>query len=120
MSDIEKRIGGKITEIRLAQKFTQAQLAEKNNVSVETISRLERGVSFPSLITIANIANSLNIPLKTFFEFDEHQAKDKSFERELSKLTAFLRTLNKKEIVIVHKTLKTIFKSLDKIGAAHG
>lgn len=114
MSDIEKRIGGKITEIRLAQKFTQAQLAEKNNVSVETISRLERGVSFPSLITIANIANSLNVPLKAFFEFDEHQPKNKSFERELSKLTAFLRTLNKKEVVLIHKALRAIFRSLDK------
>ena len=32
MSDIEKRIGGKITEIRLSQKLTQAQLAEKVNL----------------------------------------------------------------------------------------
>lgn len=112
MSGIEKRIGGKITEIRLSQKFTQAQLAEKVNLSIETISRMERGVSFPSLKTIEIIADSLNVPLKCFFEFDEHASQNRSFERELSKLIGFLRTLSKKEVMLVHKTLKIVFKSL--------
>jgi len=67
MAGIEKRIGVKITEIRLTRKLTQAQLAEKVNVSVETISRLGRGVSIPSLKTLGNIAQSLNTPLKSFF-----------------------------------------------------
>ncbi len=89
MSDLEKRIGGKITKIRSAKKLTQAQLAEKVNFSVESISRMERGVSFPSLKTMENIAEVLNVPLKNFFDFDEHPSKDKSYERELSKLIAF-------------------------------
>ena len=112
MSDIEKRIGGKITEIRLSQKLTQAQLAEKVNLSIETISRMERGVVFPSLKTIEIIANSLNVPLKSFFDFDECPSQDKSFERELSKVVGFLRTLSKKEIMLVHKILKVVFKRL--------
>jgi len=112
MSGIEKRLGAKITEIRLSQKLTQAHLAEKVNVSVETISRMERGVSFPSLKTLENIAHSLNTPLKAFFEFDGDQPKSQSFERDLSKLTAFLRTLNKKDINIVHEILKVVFKKI--------
>ena len=112
MSGIEKRIGGRITEIRLSQKLTQAQLAEKVNLSVETISRMERGVAFPSLKTIEIIAGSLNVPLKSFFEFDEHPSQDKSFERELSKLIGFLRSLRKKEITLVHKILKVVFKNV--------
>lgn len=112
MSGIEKRIGGKITEIRLSQRLTQAQLAEKVNLSIETISRMERGVNFPSLKTIEIIANSLDVPLKSFFEFDEHPSQGKLFERELSKLIGFLRTLSKKEINLVHKVLKVVFKHL--------
>lgn len=112
MSGIEKRIGGKITEIRLSQKLTQAQLAEKVNLSIETISRMERGVSFPSLKTIEIIADSLNVPLKYFFEFDEHASQNRSFERELSKFIGFLRTLSKKEVMLVHKILKIVFKRL--------
>jgi len=112
MSSFEKQIGGKLTEIRLSQKLTQAQLAEKVNLSVESISRLERGVAFPSLKTMETIANALNVKLKDFFQFNEDTPKDKSFERELSKLIAFLRTLNKKEVKLAHQILKDIFKTL--------
>jgi transcriptional regulator with XRE-family HTH domain len=112
MSAIEKRIGGKITEIRLERKLTQPELAEKINVSVETISRMERGVTFPSLKTVEKISKTLDVPLKTFFDFDEFQSKDKSFERELSKLIAFLRTLREEEITMIYKILKVVFKTL--------
>ena len=73
---------------------------------------MERGVAFPSLKSIEIIADSLNVPLKSFFDFDEYLSQDKSFERELSKLIAFLRTLRKKEIILVHKVLKVVFKNL--------
>ena len=112
MTDIEKQIGGKITEIRLAQKLTQAQLAEKVDLSVVTISRMERGVSFPSLKTIEKIANALDVPLWEFFCFDEHKPKDADFERELSKLISFLRTLKKQDIILIHRVLKIVWKSL--------
>jgi len=116
MSDIEKLIGGKITEVRLLKKMTQAQLAEKVNVSVETISRMERGVAFPSLKTMDKIANALNVALKDFFDFGDNnvKVKDKAYEREISKINAFLRTLNKKEISVAHKVLKDIFGRLVK------
>ncbi|KKM15467.1 hypothetical protein LCGC14_1695770, partial [marine sediment metagenome] len=63
MSSIEKWIGARITGVRLSRKLTQAQLAEKVDVSVETISRMERGVSFPSLRSLENIAHALDTPL---------------------------------------------------------
>jgi transcriptional regulator with XRE-family HTH domain len=114
MAGIEKRIGAKITEIRLTRKLTQAQLAEKVSVSVETVSRLERGVSMPSLKTLEDIAQALDIPLKSFFEFDNRISKNQTFERELSKLTAFLRTLSRQEITLILEILNVIFKKLDK------
>ena len=112
MSDLERRIGGKITEIRLSKRLTQAQLAEKVGVSIETISRMERGINFPSLKTLENIADALDEHLKTFFDFDDHPSKDKSYERELSKLIGFLRTLDKKEVKLAHEILKSVFRSL--------
>lgn len=110
MSSIEKWIGARITGVRLSRKLTQAQLAEKVDVSVETISRMERGVSFPSLRSLENIAHALDTPLKTFFEFEEGPPKDHAFERELSKLTAFLRTMRRKDIALLYKILKVIYK----------
>ncbi len=112
MSAIEKRIGAKITELRLEKKQTQPQLAEKINVSVETISRLERGVNFPSLKTIEKISMVLDVPMKTFFDFGEAQPKSSSFERELSKFIAYLRTLEEKEISLIHKVSRAALKTL--------
>lgn len=112
MSNIEKRIGSMITGVRLSQKLTQAQLAEKADLSVESISRMERGITLPSLKTLEKIANSLNAPLKTFFDFDEHHPKNPPYERELSKLISSLRTLSEKEITLLHDILRVILKKL--------
>lgn len=112
MCSIERRLGSKITEIRLSQKLTQSRLAEKVNVSVETISRMERGVSFPSIKTLENIAMSLKVPLKNFFEFNDDQPRDQLTERELAKLTAFLRTLDRKDLTLIHEILKVVFKKV--------
>lgn len=114
MAGLGKKIGAKIAELRLLRKLTQAQLAEKINVSVETISRMERGVTFPSLKTIENVAKALDTPLKTFFEFDSFTPVDQTFERELAKLTAFLRTRKEDELSRIHKVLKVVFEDDDK------
>lgn len=114
MSVTERRIGAKITELRLSMKITQAELAEKINTSVETISRLERGVSFPSLKTLEHISTALNAPLKNFFDFDGHEPRDKDFERELSKFLSFLRTLDRRNIALLNDILKTVFKKIAK------
>ena len=109
MPSVEKLVGAKITEVRISKRLTQAQLSEIVDVSVETISRLERGVSMPSLKTLENIAQALGAPLKSFFDFDEKPSETKTFERELSKLIAFLRTLNIKQIKLIREVLKTTF-----------
>lgn len=112
MPDIEKKIGGKVTELRLEKKMTQVELAEKVGISVESISRLERGVSFPSLKRIYEISLVLNIEMKAFFDFDKHEAQDKTFERELSKFISFLRTLDEKQVNQIHKISKAAVKIL--------
>lgn len=110
MSGIGKKLGPKITEARLSLKLTQSQLAEKVDVSVETISRIERGVSFPSLKTIEKIAVVLKVPLKTLFEFESDQSRNQRCERELAKLIGCLRTLDNKDIKLIHEILKMIYK----------
>ncbi len=114
MSELEKLIGSKITEFRLLKKITQAQLAEEVNVSVETISRMERGVAFPSLKTMDKIANTLGVALKDFFDFGTGNKLDKACEREIAKVNAFLRSLSKNEISLAHKVLKDVFGWLGK------
>jgi transcriptional regulator with XRE-family HTH domain len=60
-TEIEKLLGSRIAEIRKQQGLTQFELASLIGVAIETISRLERGVSIPSLKTLENIGNALNV-----------------------------------------------------------
>lgn len=108
-SDIEKQIGAKITEMRLSKYLTQSQLAEKVNVSNETISRLERGITMPSLKTLEKIAHCLEIPLSTLFEYRNTFPKDQLHERELAKCYALLKKQSLKKIILAYSILKVIF-----------
>ncbi len=58
-------IGNKILNLRLSQnpKITQQQLAEKAEVHVTLISKLEQGKTAGSLGTLAKIAAALGVPL---------------------------------------------------------
>ena len=56
---LAKRLGQQIAERRRDLSWTQDQLAERLGVDTETISRFERGVTVPALLTIENLAGIL-------------------------------------------------------------
>lgn len=61
--DAQGRLGQKIRELRKARGMRQGALAKKANVSLITISRLERGERDPHVGTLAKIARGLGVPL---------------------------------------------------------
>ncbi|HDR67819.1 MAG TPA: XRE family transcriptional regulator, partial [Bacteroidaceae bacterium] len=74
-----------------------------SNTLAEKTLRTERGVAFPSLKTVDKIATAMGVALKDFFDFGDSEISDKAYEREISKINAFLRTLNKKEVSVAYK-----------------
>ncbi len=56
-----KLMGRKIKEAREEKGYTQEQLAEKLNLSVQHVSVIERGVKAPKLETFVHIANELDV-----------------------------------------------------------
>jgi transcriptional regulator with XRE-family HTH domain len=53
--------GKRLRKQRLAQNLKQAELAEKTNLSIDYISKLERGERIPRLPNFIAILNELNI-----------------------------------------------------------
>jgi transcriptional regulator with XRE-family HTH domain len=53
----EKRLGAEVRRLRIAQGFTQVELAQRANVSISTIRYLEagRGSSLATLIRVAKV-----------------------------------------------------------------
>ena len=64
---IDKRIGKRFKEARENLGLTQEELAERTNFSVNYISRIERGASFPRYENLVNLLNVLKVPADAIF-----------------------------------------------------
>lgn len=60
-----KRLGKKIREERIKNKMTQAHLAEISGISNNFLGQIERAEKIPSLETIVNISQSLNVTINS-------------------------------------------------------
>lgn len=69
MSDIGKRIGQRIRELRTqrSERWTQEDLAERAKISVSFLSMIERGERVAHVETLAAIASALGVTLSELF-----------------------------------------------------
>ncbi len=67
--DIWLGIGLNILHYRKEQGMTQMQLAEKSNISMTYMQKIETAACSCTLDTLIDIAEALDIPLKKLFEF---------------------------------------------------
>jgi transcriptional regulator with XRE-family HTH domain len=70
MTTIKKKFGVRLFQLRTEVGMTQATLAERTNLSVDSISRIERGERAPSLESIEKISNALKVRMSELFNFD--------------------------------------------------
>ena len=110
--NIKKLIGTKIAQVRKEREITQESLAAYVDLATETISRLERGVSIPSLATLERISHVLHISLKDLFDFEYPQKS--ALENEIDKLIAYLKTRNFDDIKTCYRIVKTIFEQVEE------
>lgn len=65
--DLKREIGLRAKAARGRLGITQEALAEKIQRTVETVSKIERGVAYPSMETLEDLAEALKTPLRDFF-----------------------------------------------------
>ena len=71
-NDLPAAIGRQVRSIRLHKKLTIAQLARETGLSNGMLSKIENGQTTPSLTTLQNLSQALNVPLTTLFKgFEE-------------------------------------------------
>ena len=114
-SNIEKQIGAHLAKIRKERGLTQSDLAELIDVATETVSRMERGVSIPSLKTLENISNVLNVHLKDIFDLEYPQeSRASALENESAKLLGYIKTNRVSDIKMCSRIVKAIFEQIEK------
>ena len=107
MTTTTKKLGKRIQELRKQRNLTQSQLAEKINVEVVTISRIENGSRFPKRENLENIARTLNVPIKDLFDFEHHAGKSLL----LKEINAMLKSVKLEDIQYFYRILKMHIES---------
>ncbi len=85
--DTRQKLGRRIKELRKQAGMTQEALADLANIAPRHLSRLERGIHFPSLDTLELIALSVRAPLREFFTFPEDETPDMRRNRLMQTLS---------------------------------
>jgi transcriptional regulator with XRE-family HTH domain len=67
-SDLNRRIAGRVRELRAAQRLSLDALASKSGVSRSMISVIERGESSPTAVVLEKLAAGLGVTLGSFFD----------------------------------------------------
>ncbi|MGQ0507250.1 MAG: helix-turn-helix domain-containing protein [Myxococcaceae bacterium] len=78
MSDIGKRIGQRIRELRTQrpERWTQEDLAERAKISVSFLSMIERGERVAHVETFAALAEALGVSLAELFSGTESEPNE--------------------------------------------
>lgn len=72
---VSEQVGLQLRAIRKARKLSIRALAERSDLSVNTLSLIENGKTSPSVSTLHQLAQSLNVPITAFFEDEPQKQK---------------------------------------------
>lgn len=68
----KNKLGSKIVQLRESRKLSQADLAERTELSADLISQIESGELIPSLSPLIKIARALGVRLGTFLDDEQN------------------------------------------------
>ena len=96
-----KIISKRIKNARKHANLTQAELAEKINISTNSIAKLETNLTTASLQTVINIANALNIDVN-YLLLDEKAENQEGTGRDIFFDSLISRLSQKDKDLIIH------------------
>ncbi|MCO4090740.1 MAG: helix-turn-helix transcriptional regulator [Sphingorhabdus sp.] len=103
MSDLRVQVGSLVRHHREVAGFTQAELADRIERSVQLVGRIERGSSAPSFETLAGIASALNVEVRDLFGVNHFAAGQEVSAAPLSKLVSRVASLDTSDLEWVLK-----------------
>ena len=69
MASLKRRFGSRLKSLRTGRGLTQEQLADATELSIESISNMERGIFGPRFDNLEKIVSALNIEVRQLFDF---------------------------------------------------
>ena len=99
--ELKGLLGKNVKHFRLRRPFSQAELAEKANISVTFLSNIERGNNYPQAGTLCKLANVLGINVWELFKGERASDEQKVINDRISEdykrhINSALETVYKK------------------------
>ena len=99
-------VGRRLREIRMGRGLSIRALAEDCNLNVNTLSLIENGRTSPSVSTLQVIAQTLEIPVSTFFKVNGSDNK-----------VIYQRTGHRPRAVFTHGAMEDLGAGMPRYGA---
>ena len=84
--NVKQLLGARIKTLRRGRERTQEQLAERMGLSVNYVSRIERGLENPTLETLLGLAEALKVEPVELFTFDHEEPNPDRLRQLLARL----------------------------------
>ena len=100
-----RKFGDHVRRLRNSKRLTQETLAERSELSVDAVRRIERGAFSPSLDTLGKLAGGLDVSLKTLFHGFESERPD-----GVAEICDFLSSRSGREVQLAWRVLQAMFE----------
>jgi transcriptional regulator with XRE-family HTH domain len=84
--DTKQLLGARIKSLRQGRGRTQEQVAEQTGLSVNYLSRIERGLENPTLNTLLGVAEALKVEPVELFTLDHEESDPRRLRQLLGRL----------------------------------
>ena len=96
--DICKRIQG----LRKSLKLTQSEFAELVDLSEDSIGKIERGITTPTIDTLYKIASGLKMPIGDLISIPKDKSSEK-LSKPIADLVVYLKTRTPEDVKFIHE-----------------
>ena len=106
MSQATDQVGQRLRSIRKARKLSIRALAERSDLSVNTLSLIENGKTSPSVSTLYQLARGLKVPITIFFDSDPPNRK-----------VVYQKASERKQIIFSQGQMESLGAGLSGLGS---
>ncbi|MBK9925379.1 MAG: cupin domain-containing protein [Anaerolineales bacterium] len=99
-------VGQRLREVRMGRGLSIRALAEQCELNVNTLSLIENGHTSPSVSTLQMIAQTLQIPISTFFETNHDDSK-----------VVYQQSGKRPHAIFTHGTMEDLGAGMSRFGA---
>ena len=114
--EIKTTLGRNIKALRMRMRYSQAFLAERVDISIAYLSKIERGIKYPKQDILSQIAKGLNVEVYELFKTNSDHKPEPIFISDDKKelLNHLSKVMKEKVNNAVNNTMERVFKGFMK------